>query len=66
VRVQYDLRVDEVPGGDSLVQSLTKRSGSRHVRERFGGAPLVIGRTYDIWVMQWVRSFRVKPQTRSE
>ena len=34
-RVQDDLCVDEAPGGDSLIQSLAKSSGSRHLpRER--------------------------------
>jgi len=31
VRVQDDPGVGEVPGGDSLIQSFTESSGSRHV-----------------------------------
>ena len=31
VRVQDDLGVDEMPGRDSLIQSLAKGRGSRHV-----------------------------------
>ena len=31
VRVQDDLRVDKVPGGDSSIQSLAKSNSSRHV-----------------------------------
>ena len=64
VRVQDDLCVDKVPGGDSLAQSFTKGGSGCHVCKRFEGAPLVIGCTYSIWVMQWVRSLRVKPQSK--
>ena len=66
VRVQDDLRVDEVPGGDSSVQSLAESSGSRHVCKRVEGAPLVVGRIYGTCVMQQVRPFRVEPQKRGE
>ena len=37
VRVQDDLRVDKIPGGDSLVQSLEKSESSRHDCELFEG-----------------------------
>ena len=36
IRVQDDLGVDEAPGGDPLVQGLTKSSGSRHIWGLFG------------------------------
>ena len=46
VRVQDNLCVDKVSGRDSLVQSLAKSSGSRHVFKWFGGPPPVISRIY--------------------
>ena len=66
MRVQDDLCVDEVPRGDSLVQSLAKSSGSRHLCKRFDPAPPVIGRIYSTCMMQRVRLFRVEPSKRGE
>ena len=43
-RVQDDLGVDEAPGGDSLIQSLTESSSSRHSRRR--ERRVVINRIY--------------------
>ena len=40
VRVQDDLRVDKVPGGDSLVQTPEKSNSSRHGCELFEGVYL--------------------------
>ena len=41
VRVQDDLGIDEVPRGDSLVQSLAKRNGGGHVCKLSEWAPFV-------------------------
>jgi len=46
VRVQDDLGVDEVPGGDSLVQSHTKSVGSRHVCRRLKSVTSVLRPIY--------------------
>jgi len=61
VGVQNDLGIDEVPGGDSLVQSLAKSSSSRHVRKRVEGAPSVVGRIYSIRMVWQIHPFPVKP-----
>ena len=48
VRVQNDLGIDEVAGGDSLVQSLAKRNGGGHVcRLSETGAPCCPSFSYD-------------------
>jgi len=59
VRVQGDLRIDKVPGGDSLVQSFTKSSGSRHVCRNLKWARFVTGRIIR-------RSRPARAQTRTE
>ena len=64
VRIHDDLCVDEVPGGDSSIQSLAERSCSRHVCKRVGGVPLVIGRIYGTCVMQQVHPFLVDASKR--
>ena len=42
VRVQNNLGIDEVTGGDSLVQSLAKRNGSGHVCDCWNWALFVV------------------------
>ena len=42
VRVQNDLGINEVAGGDSLVQSLAKRNGGGHVCDCWNRALLVV------------------------
>ena len=42
VRVQNDLGIDEVAGGDSLVQSLAKRNGGGHVCDCWNRALFVV------------------------
>ena len=64
MRIRDDLCVNEVPGGDPLVQGLAKSSGSRHVCKWSKEAPLVISRIYGICVMQQVCLLRVKPSKR--
>ena len=61
MRVQNDLGVGEVPGGDSLIQSLSKSSGSRHVCG-LAGQMLLIGRIY---TTQQTRPFQAKPLKRA-
>jgi len=64
VRVQDNLCVDKVPGGDSLVQGLTKSSGGRHaVSTRVGGTRSVIGRIYGIFMVKQTPRFGSSPQT---
>ena len=63
VRVQDDFGVDEVPRGDSLVQSLAKSSGSRHVWRFVGRMSFIIGRIYTI---QKISLFQVKPSNQAE
>ena len=60
VRIQDDLGVDEIPGGYSLVQSLAKSSGSRHVSRSFEPPPFVsteriytIQRPARFWLSPW-------------
>ena len=58
VRVQDDLGIDEIPGGDSLIQSFAKSRGSCHVCRLLERISFVIGRIYTTWQ---AHTFRVKP-----
>ena len=49
VRVQDDLRVDKVAGGDSLVQSLKKSGSSRHGWELFEGVYLLLSAVFIVF-----------------
>ena len=62
-RVQDDFGVDEVAGGNSLVQSLAKSNGSRHVCRLVERVSFIIGRIY---TMQKVRLFQAKPLKQAE
>lgn len=48
VRVQDDLAVDEIPGGDPIVQGLAKSGSGRHASERSTDKAIV--RTGGIYV----------------
>ena len=57
VRVQDELCVDEVPGGDSLVQNLTKCNSGCHGCRLIEEVPFVIGRIYNIREVQQAGPF---------
>ena len=63
VRVQDDFGVGEVPRGDSLVQSLAKSSGSRHVCRFVGRMSFIAGRIYTV---QKARLFQVELTKRAD
>jgi len=59
VRIQEDLGVDEIPGGDPLVQSLAKSRGGCHACRMSERAPFVIE---GIYTMQQICPFWLTPQ----
>ena len=63
VRVQDDFGVYKVPGRDSLVQSLAKSRGSRHVWRFVGRMSFIVSRIY---TAQKTRLFQPKLPKRAD